>query len=114
QVAMAVRANRPVVDRGARGDGLDMDEVEGLIVRRIAIEVEQRECGGCHAKIISQREQRENVSRRRASASGTSIQNIVAPPTGGACARKRNEGRRRRGQRFMPPCWPPRPGSCDC
>ena len=50
QVAMAVGADRPVVHRGARGDGLDMDEVERLIVRRIAVEMKQRERGGGHAK----------------------------------------------------------------
>jgi hypothetical protein len=50
QVAVAVRADGPIVDRGARGNRLDMNEVEGLIVRRIAVEMEQRERGGGHAK----------------------------------------------------------------
>src|SRR5262249_60698766 len=42
QVAVAVRANGPVVDRGARGNGLDMNEVESLIVSRIAVEMKKR------------------------------------------------------------------------
>ena len=50
QIAVAVRANGPVVNRGTRGDRLDMNEVEGLIVRRIAVEVKQRERGRGHAK----------------------------------------------------------------
>ena len=53
QIAMAVRADRPVVDGGARCDGLDMDEIEGLVVRRIAVEVEQRERSGRHRQISS-------------------------------------------------------------
>ena len=50
QVAMAVRADGPVVDRRARRDRLDVNEVERLIVRRIAVEMEQRKRGGGHAK----------------------------------------------------------------
>ena len=50
QVAVAVRANRPVVDRGARGNGLDMNEIKGLIVRRIAIEMKERKRSRGHAK----------------------------------------------------------------
>jgi hypothetical protein len=37
-----MRADRPVVDRRARRNGFDMDEVERLIVRRIAVQMEQR------------------------------------------------------------------------
>ena len=44
QIAMAVRADQPVVHRGARRDRLDVDEVERLIVRRIAVEMKQRQC----------------------------------------------------------------------
>ena len=43
QIAMPVRADQPVVRRGARRDGFDMDEVERLIVRRIAIKMKQRQ-----------------------------------------------------------------------
>ena len=50
QVAMAVRSDRPIMDRGARGDGLDMNEIEGLIVRRIAVEMEERQRSGGHVK----------------------------------------------------------------
>jgi hypothetical protein len=37
QVAVAVGADRPVVHRGARRDGFDMDEVKCRVVRRIAV-----------------------------------------------------------------------------
>ena len=50
QVAVAMGPDRPVVNRGTRRDGLDMNEVEGLIVRRIAVEMKQWEGGGGHAK----------------------------------------------------------------
>ena len=43
QVAMAVGADGPVMDRRARGDGFDVNKVERLIVRRIAVEMEQRQ-----------------------------------------------------------------------
>ena len=52
QIAMPMRANGPVVDGGARGDRLDMDKVKRLIVRRIAVEMEQRQRTG-HAPSIS-------------------------------------------------------------
>ena len=55
QVAVAVRADRPFVQRGARGDGLDMDEVERAVVRRIAVEMEQRQRGGGHGGAQSRR-----------------------------------------------------------
>src|SRR5258708_21536614 len=45
QIAMAMRPDRPVVDGGARRDGFDVNEVERLIVRRIAVEVEQGQGG---------------------------------------------------------------------
>jgi hypothetical protein len=44
QIAMPVRPDQPLVRRGARGNGLDVDEVECLIVRRIAVEMKQRKC----------------------------------------------------------------------
>ena len=50
QVAVTVGADGPVVNRGTRRDRLDMNEVERLIVRRIAVEMKQREGGGGHAK----------------------------------------------------------------
>src|SRR5262249_17914306 len=62
QVAMAVRADGPVVNRRARDDGLDMNEIERLVVRRIAVEMEQRQRSGGHAKIIGQTDDRENAS----------------------------------------------------
>jgi len=43
QVAMAMRPNGPVMDRRPRRDGLDVDKVERLIVRRVAIEMKQRQ-----------------------------------------------------------------------
>ena len=43
QVAMAVGADGPVMDRRARGDGFDVNKVERLIVRRIAVEMKQRQ-----------------------------------------------------------------------
>ena len=50
QVAVTVGPDRPVVNRGTRRDGLDMNEIERLIVRRIAVEMEQGQHGGGHAK----------------------------------------------------------------
>jgi hypothetical protein len=38
---MAMRPDRPVVDGGARRDGFDVNEVECLVVGRIAVEMEQ-------------------------------------------------------------------------
>ena len=46
QVAMAVGADGPVVDRRARRDGFDVNEVERLIVRRIAVKMKQRQRAG--------------------------------------------------------------------
>src|SRR6516165_10722018 len=43
---MPMRANGPFVDGRARRDPLDMDEVECLIVRRVAVKMEQRQGGG--------------------------------------------------------------------
>ena len=45
QIAVAVGTDGPVVDRGARRDRLDVDEIERLIVRRIAVEMKQRQGG---------------------------------------------------------------------
>ena len=42
QIAMTVGADDPVVHGRARRDGFDMDEIERLIVRRIAVEMKQR------------------------------------------------------------------------
>jgi cytidylate kinase len=50
QVAVTMSADGPVVNRGARRDRLDMNEVKGLIVRRVAVEMKQWEGGGGHAK----------------------------------------------------------------
>ncbi len=95
QVAVAVRADRPVVHRGARGDGFDMDEVERGIVRRIAVKMKQRERGRCHG----------NAKHRRGRASGQrnrTLSKQKAPPCGGASVH-RVAAR----QRFCWPCWPP-------
>src|SRR5262249_61206025 len=43
QVAMAMGANGPIVHRRARCNPLDVNEVERLIVRRIAVKMEQRQ-----------------------------------------------------------------------
>src|SRR5438045_8621207 len=40
---MAVRADGPVVNRRARSDPFNMNEVERLIVRRIAVKMEKRQ-----------------------------------------------------------------------
>ena len=53
EVAMPVSANGPLVDRRARGDGFDVNEIERLIVRRIAVEVEEGQRSG-HGLRISQ------------------------------------------------------------
>src|SRR4029079_1572685 len=52
QVAVTVGADSPVVNRGARRDRLDVNEVEGLIVRRGAVGMKQWERRGVHAKSI--------------------------------------------------------------
>ena len=62
QVAVAMRADGPVVNGRARRDRLDMNEVERLIVRRIAVEMEQRQRGCGHAQIIGQ----PGATRKRA------------------------------------------------
>ena len=41
QIAMPVRADGPIMDRRARRNGFDVNEIERLIVRRIAVKVEQ-------------------------------------------------------------------------
>ena len=62
QVAVAVRTDRPVVDRRTRSDGLDMDEVECGIVRRVAVQMKQRKCGGRHGgQSICERERMANA-----------------------------------------------------
>jgi len=52
EVAVAMGADGPVVHRRARGNRLDMDEIECLIVRRIAVKMEQRE-GERHARSLA-------------------------------------------------------------
>jgi hypothetical protein len=37
-------ANGPIMNRGARRDRFNMDEIENGIVRRIAVEMKQRQC----------------------------------------------------------------------
>src|ERR1700691_2685020 len=46
QVAMAVRMDRPAVDRRARRDGFHVNKIERGIVRRIAVKMKQRERAG--------------------------------------------------------------------
>ena len=41
QIAMPMRADGPVVNRGARCNRFNMNEVERLIVRRIAVKMKQ-------------------------------------------------------------------------
>ena len=43
KIAVPMRANGPIVNRGARSNRLDVDEVERVIVGRIAVEMEQRQ-----------------------------------------------------------------------
>ncbi len=50
QVAVTMGPDRPVVNRGTRCDGLDMNEVERLVVRGIAVEMKQWERRGGHVK----------------------------------------------------------------
>src|ERR1700719_4047454 len=38
-------ADRPVVNGGTRRDRFDVDEIERLLIRRIAVEMEQRQAG---------------------------------------------------------------------
>jgi hypothetical protein len=53
KITMSMCANGPVVDRGPGSDRLDMNEIERLVVRRIAVEVEERKRRG-HGESISQ------------------------------------------------------------
>src|SRR5262249_6562480 len=46
QIAMTVGANGPIMNGRARGDPLDVNEIKCLIVRRIAVEMEQRQRRG--------------------------------------------------------------------
>jgi len=63
QVAMAVRRNCPVVQRGPRHQRLDMDEIECLVVRRVAEQMKQRQdIRGRHARSIGQPWPRENAA----------------------------------------------------
>ena len=50
QIAVPMRADGPVVNRGARGDRFDMNEIERLIVRRIAVKMKQGQRGWPCAK----------------------------------------------------------------
>ena len=63
QVAMPVRADQPVVHRRARGNRLDMDEIERLIVRWIAVQMKQRQCRHRgHGARIGQRQRLRNLA----------------------------------------------------
>ena len=66
QVAMAMGADGPVVDRRARGDGFDVNEIERLIVRRIAVQMEQWQRRGHGGS-----EDRGTDDRRRMTDDGT-------------------------------------------
>src|SRR5207253_3142084 len=73
QVAMAVRTDGPVMNRGARGDRFDMNEIERLIIRRIAVEMKQRQRGSGHDEIIGQCGAGENIDNGGATPPCTSI-----------------------------------------
>jgi hypothetical protein len=64
QIAMSVCANGPVVDRRPGRDRLDMNKIERLVVRRIAVEVEERERRG-HGESISQPQAGRSGSLKR-------------------------------------------------
>ncbi len=59
QIAMAMRADGPVVDRRARGNGFNVNEIERLIVRRIAVQMKQRQRGGHDGSIGRSRAQKK-------------------------------------------------------
>src|SRR5215469_2552358 len=64
KIAMAVRLNRPVVQRGARRNGLDVDEIESLVVRRIAVKMKEREGRSrTHRRSIGERGGDEHAGR---------------------------------------------------
>src|SRR5690348_7946977 len=68
QIAMAMCANGPIVHRRARCNPLDVNEVERLIVRRIAVKVEQRQRRGAvltsHGPSISRSGRKANGEER--------------------------------------------------
>ena len=98
QVAVTMRADHPVVDRRTRRDGFDMDEVECLIVRRIAVQMKQRERGAAIPLSICEAARGANAitrarKRKAPSRDGASVDRVAAR------------------QRFCWPCWlPPWPG----
>jgi len=47
---VAMRANCPIVDRGSRGNRVDVNEIGSLKVRRLVLDLKQRECRGGHIK----------------------------------------------------------------
>ena len=67
QIAMAMGADGPVVDRRPRGDGFDVNKIERLIVRRIAVQMEQwqrRSHGGSEAEDGRQTTETEREQKR--------------------------------------------------
>ena len=103
-------------DRGARGDGLDMNEVERLVVRRIAVEMKQRQRRRGHgARSISEpaggerqrnspRRQNEKPRQRR----GLPILSMCASRVSGSAglAVRRPPGRPDPARRSCCCCWP--------
>ena len=82
KIAVAMRENGPIVNRRARRDGLDVDEVECLIVRRIAVEMKQRQCGDrAHCpRIVPAQRTGKSPQGVAAAQSCTSNPKAVAPP----------------------------------
>ena len=108
QIAMPMRADGPVVNRGARCNRFNMNEVERLIVRRIAVKMKQGQRTG-HAPSIGRsrrRRSRRCTNRRRF------IQKNGSPPTGGPPLSNGSfSGPCRRAGRLVRPA-PPCPGFC--
>ena len=66
-----------------RRDGFDMDEVERLIVRRIAVEMKQRERGRAHDETIGQSAGGENLCTRRQTARDRRVSHRKKSPADG-------------------------------
>jgi len=47
---VTVGADDPIMKRGSGSNGLDVNEIENLIVRRIAVEMEERNRRRSHAQ----------------------------------------------------------------
>ena len=106
QIAMPMRANGPVVDRGSRGNGFNVNEIERLIVRRIAVEVEQGQRGGHAASISRSRRRRSGQGPRRmvfCTKSGS-------PPMGGLPLSSNPASAVHAAMLAALPLWPPWPG----